>query len=537
MSKKTFHPIVGGGEMGERIRTFNWAKTELGPINTWSQSLLTATNIVLQSPVPLVMLWGKDGIMIYNDAYSQFAGARHPFLLGSKVLEGWPEVADFNSNVMKKGLRGKTLSYKNQRLVLYRNNVREEVWCDLNYSPVIDEHGKSAGVLAIVVETTQRVLAQEKQQKAEEELQASKDRLQDLFMQAPAVITVLWGKNHVFELANPLYMELIGPERKIIGKPIREALPELKGQGFFELLDNVYKTGKTFLGNEILVKLARSRKNKDLDQVYLNFVYQPIIGSKKKVEGIFVHAVDVTDQVLNKKKIEELSRQKDDFLGIASHELKTPVTSIKAYGQVLQRMFKSEGNDKGVAHLAKMDAQVNRLSNLIGDLLDVTKIQSGRLQFHEEHFDFNHVVNEVIEEIQRTTDKHRIIKKLDKTKKLYGDPERIGQVLINLMTNAIKYSPKTDKIVVSTNVDAKSVTLCVQDFGVGIPKDKKEKVFEQFFRVSGPKQDTFPGLGLGLYISSEIIKREGGRIWVESREGKGSTFCFTLPIKRTPKKK
>lgn len=124
------------------------------------------------------------------------------------------------------------------------------------------------------------------------------------------------------------------------------------------------------------------------------------------------------------------------------------------------------------------------------------------------------------------------MKKLGRTKSIYADKERIGQVLINLITNAIKYSPHSNKIIVTTTSDKEKITLCVEDFGVGIPKEKQGKVFEQFFRVSGPTQNTFPGLGLGLYISSEIIKREGGRIWVESAEGKGSTFCFSLPLKK-----
>jgi PAS domain S-box-containing protein len=153
--------IVGGGELGERIREFDWTVCSLGPIPEWPMTLRTIVNMMLQSPVPLVLLWGPDGIMLYNDAYSVFAGARHPSLLGSKILEGWPEVADFNRNVMDKGFSGQTLSYKDQQLTLYRNNIAEQVWMDLNYSPIIDESGKPAGVLAIVVETTQRVLAEQ----------------------------------------------------------------------------------------------------------------------------------------------------------------------------------------------------------------------------------------------------------------------------------------------------------------------------------------------------------------------------------------
>ena len=167
--------------------------------------------------------------------------------------------------------------------------------------------------------------------------------------------------------------------------------------------------------------------------------------------------------------------QRDQFIGIASHELKTPVTSIKAYTQVLETMFRKNGDLKAAEHLQKLDAQVNRLTNLIGDLLDVTKIHSGRLQFHEDFFDFNELVTEIIEELQITTEKHTIVKKLSTTKTIFGDRERIGQVLVNLMTNAIKYSPHSDKIIISTTYDSKSITLSVQDFGVGIPKEKQNK--------------------------------------------------------------
>ena len=142
------------------IRAFDWTRTPLGPISGWPQSLRTAVDIVLRSPVPLVMLWGRDGIMIYNDAYSVFAGGRHPQLLGSKVLEGWPEVADLNRRVMDVGLRGETLSFRDEHLVLHRSGRPEDVWVDLDYSPLLDESGKPAGVLAVVVETTERVRAE-----------------------------------------------------------------------------------------------------------------------------------------------------------------------------------------------------------------------------------------------------------------------------------------------------------------------------------------------------------------------------------------
>ncbi|HEX8387432.1 MAG TPA: PAS domain-containing protein, partial [Sphingomonas sp.] len=151
--------LSGGGECAGLIGRRDWSTSPLGPINGWPQSLRTATAILLRSPVPMVMLWGEDGVMLYNDAYSVFAGGRHPELLGAKVREGWPEVADFNDNVMRVGLAGGTLAYRDQELTLDRHGRPEQVWMNLDYSPVLDESGQPAGVIAIVVETTQIVTA------------------------------------------------------------------------------------------------------------------------------------------------------------------------------------------------------------------------------------------------------------------------------------------------------------------------------------------------------------------------------------------
>ncbi len=284
-------------------------------------------------------------------------------------------------------------------------------------------------------------------------------------------------------------------------------------------LVHALKTGRAVIGREMIFE------RKDGKKLVLQVSSAPIHNKNKKI----IAAASIINDISKQK---ELERQKDEFLGIASHELKTPVTSIKAYAQVLQVIFSRKGDTKAVEQLQKMDTQVNKLTNLISDLLDVTKIQQGRLEFHEEYFDFNDLVAEIVEELQLTTRRHKIIKQLGKSKNIYADRERIGQVLVNLLSNAIKYSPNSKKIIVTTNINKGQATFCVEDFGVGIPKDKKNKVFEQFFRVSGPAENTFPGLGLGLYVSSEIVKREGGRIWVESAQGRGSTFCFSLPIKK-----
>jgi len=161
-----------GGQLGQLIRDYDWSATPIGPLEDWPQSLKSVTEMLLLSPVPIVLLWGEDGVMIYNDAYSAFAGQRHPRLLGSKVREGWDEIADFNDNVMRVGLAGKTLAFRDQELALERHGRLEPVWMDLDYSPVLDETGNPAGVIAIVVETTEKVLAQRRVQESERRFRA-----------------------------------------------------------------------------------------------------------------------------------------------------------------------------------------------------------------------------------------------------------------------------------------------------------------------------------------------------------------------------
>lgn len=283
------HPFLsGGGDAAALIAAFDWPATPLGPIGGWPQSLKTTVSLMLRSPVPMVLLWGEDGIMIYNEGYSVFAGERHPALLGSKVREGWPEVADFNDNVMKVGLAGGTLAYKDQDLTLHRHRGEpEQVWMNLDYSPVLGEDGHPAGVIAIVVETTAKV-------KAEERLKSEGERLRQMFEQAPGFVATLVGPDHVFEIANNAYLQLVD-HRDILGKPIREALPEVVEQGFVDLLDRVISTRRPYVGTGARV-LLRRRQDSAPDERYLDFIYQPVFDEGGRATGVFVQGHDVTEQ-------------------------------------------------------------------------------------------------------------------------------------------------------------------------------------------------------------------------------------------------
>lgn len=239
------------------------------------------------------------------------------------------------------------------------------------------------------------------------------------------------------------------------------------------------------------------------------------------------------EDITEKKHIEQ---QKDDFISIASHELKTPVTSMKAYAQLLQKHPLITKDIKASYMLEKMDIQMNRLMELVASFMNVYKMRTHKLRLKKERFQLQELIAEVVGNFQYTISSH-VVERIDTTKiNIYADKARINQVLVNLISNAIKYSPNADKVIVTQNQDTDKVTVSVQDFGMGIPKAEQDKIYERFFRAKGKKEGNIPGLGLGLYISTEIVKQHGGKLWVDSKEGKGSTFYFTLPIKRAKKK-
>jgi signal transduction histidine kinase len=243
---------------------------------------------------------------------------------------------------------------------------------------------------------------------------------------------------------------------------------------------------------------------------------------------------DITMRKQAEQEQQSLPSQREEFMAIASHELKTPVTSLKGYTQMLHARFTKAGDEGSAALLARMETQINKLISLIGELLDDTKLESGRLVWQQQPFDLDALVADTVEEMAHTTERHQIHIAGAVGTPALGDEERISQALTNLLSNAIKYSPQADMIRVTLQADADAATVGVQDFGMGIAHERQTHVFERFFRVSDPEHATFPGLGLGLYISAEIVKRHGGRMWVESSPGTGSTFFFTVPFALGP---
>jgi two-component system, chemotaxis family, sensor kinase Cph1 len=232
-----------------------------------------------------------------------------------------------------------------------------------------------------------------------------------------------------------------------------------------------------------------------------------------------------------KHETEILLRQKDEFMNIASHELKTPVTALKIYAHLLGEEAEKISPENKTMH-QKMNSQIDKMTILINEMLDSSRLQDGRLQFTKSRFKLNELVEKVVSALQKTTSEHNIIIETNEQLEIFADKERIKQVFEHVILNAIKYSPENGKILINVKKEGDHVLCSVQDFGHGIPKDEQERIFDRFYKVLDNNMNTFPGMGLGLFLAKYMVEGHGGKIWVESDLGKGSTFYFTLSLNK-----
>lgn len=291
--------------------------------------------------------------------------------------------------------------------------------------------------------------------------------------------------------------------------------------------ETIEKLGAEFMSHIPMQTKFRLRNANGLYRwvlAYANPVFNP------DFTGYIGSMIDIDEQERAQKATRQLLRKRDEFLGIASHELKTPITSMKASLQILDKLAQVELNPAKVRPFIDMaNKQVRKLTEIVDDLLDVTKIQSGKMQLNVSTYSMQDSIQDCINEMQQYTQGHQLIIEKNDPVNVIADRTRIEQVITNLFSNAIKYSPGKDKVIINIEKMENEVKFSVTDFGIGIPHDKQSYIFDRFFRVHESSQN-FSGLGLGLYISAEIIHRHRGKVGMESDEGKGSTFWFTLPL-------
>ena len=676
-------------ETGALLRAFDWSRTSLGPIAQWPQNLRTTVDLLLRSPVPIVLLWGRDGIMIYNDPYMEFAGQRHPRLLGSKVLEGWPEVADFNRRVMDTVFhRGETLSFRSEHLVLHRHGAPEDVWLDLDYSPVPGEDGRPEGVLAIVVDTTERVRAETAVRESEERLRLITDALpvlisfidrdeiyrfsnqyykdwfgvepksvigktmreivgeagyahrkpyieralagehvnfesyvirpdgsrreselhyfpardaegrvigfyafvtditerkrsdlalRQLFESAPSFMAIMRGPQHEFAFVNAAYQQLIG-HREVVGKTVREALPEVVEQGFVDILDDVFRTREPFVGRAMPIRFRRTSESAE-EERFVDFVFHPIADPSGAVTGIFVQGHDVTERIRAEKALRELNEtlemqvmERTHDLGLALNRLQTEVVDREAAEEALRQSQKMEAVGQltgGIAHDFN-----NLLQGIIGSLNVVEKrIAQGRVG-EVAHFvvgamtaanraaalthrllafsrrqpldpkpiDANKLIASMEDLLRRTTGETiRIELRLAADLALTRcDANQLENAILNLAINARDAMPDGGALAIETyNIQlgpgggargrtvkpGPYICIAVRDSGTGMTPDIASRAFDPFFTT----KPTGQGTGLGLSMVYGFARQSEGVAKIESALGEGTTVKLYLP--------
>lgn len=526
---KPISPIHGSGEMADRTRAFDWSRTPVGPIEQWPEALLITVNTMLGSRHPMFLWWGEDLIQLYNDAYRpSIREDKHPRALGQRGPDCWPEIWPIiGPQIDGVMTRGEATWHENQLVPIFRNGKLEDVYWTYGYSPVRDADGTICGTLVVCTETTDSVVARAL-------LQQERERFADLFQQAPAFFALLGGPDHMFEIVNPPYQELIG-QRPVLGKSVREAIPEAEGQGFIALLDQVYRTGTPFIGRGTPIQLARSG-SASLEQRFMDFVYQPRRDPDGTISGIIVLGVDVTES----KRAEQALLQSEKIAAVGrlassiAHEINNPLEAVTNLLYLAQRSASPQETRK---YLTTAESELQRVSVIASRTLRFhrqstfpravtpSELIDGTLPLYQGRLNNGHV------------SVHRRERAHDPIVCLEGE---IRQVLSNLIGNAIDATKAAGgRLLLRTRnatdwrTGRSGIVFTVADTGSGMSPRTIARIFEPFFTTK-----EVGGTGLGLWICREIVDRHHGSLKVRSSEspkGSGTVFTLFLPLDDTPR--
>ncbi len=513
--------LSGGGDVGALMRAHDWSLSPLGVPATWPQSLRSVVGLMIHSKFPMFVAWGPDLGFLYNDAYAEILGDKHPSAIGRRFQDIWQEIWSDIHPIIQQALDGQSSFYSNLPLTINRKGFEETAWFTFSYSPVRDESGAISGMYCTAIETTADVL-HERNRVAENE------RLQQLFAQSPSLMAVLRTSDHVFELANAPYLELIG-QRDVLGRTVREVLPDIEGQGFYELLDQVYASGEAFRGHASPVKLMRG--GNELEERFVDFVFQPIKDAVGKVTGIFVEGNDVTNAVVANNELRAANRRKDDFLAMLAHELRNPLAPISSASDLLRMAGPDPELVRSVSDI--LNRQVKHMTGLVDDLLDVSRVTRGLISLQLEPLDVNAITADAVEQVRSLMEakhQHLTLSGPSIPVVVEGDRTRLVQVFANLMNNAAKYTPAHGTIDVRLEILEGQIELAVQDDGVGIAPDLLSHVFDLFTQAERTPDRAQGGLGLGLALVKSLVELHSGSVSAHSDgPGLGSRFVVRLP--------
>jgi signal transduction histidine kinase/CheY-like chemotaxis protein len=399
-------------------------------------------------------------------------------------------------------------------------------WFDVFASRVGGPGSRTVAIL--FSDVTERRRAEAERERLLREIETERGRLADVFQHAPSFMCVLRGPDHVFERVNERYSALVSG-RRLIGRPLRDALPEVAGQGFVELLDRVYRTGEAFVGAGARVVLEPGG-GRPPEERFLDFVYQPLRDADGRVTGILVQGVDLTDRKRAEDALKEADRKKDDFIALLAHELRNPLAPIRNGLQTLRLSPEPATRERSQAI---MDRQLAHMVRMIDDLLDVSRIGRNKMTLRRARVTLAEVVGSAVETARPVIEEagHELTVTLPPRPVLLdADLTRLAQVFANLLTNSAKYTERGGAIRLTADAADGAVSVAVRDTGIGIPADALPTLFEMFSQVEHSIERSKGGLGIGLALVKGLVEMHRGTVSAASAgAGRGSTFTVTLP--------
>ena len=469
-------------------------------------------NFIFNAPVSIAVLTGADYIVeIINESALKLLGKTNAQMLNKPFLQSLAELDKEQAKLLLDSVyySGKSFSASEFPIKLNRHGMFEKIYVNFEYDPLINSEGEIYGIMVVGTDVTEQVLTRKNVEQSEARFKLLADSMPQFVWTSDKE-----GNLNYFNSASYDYSGF-SEEQLLYGGWINVIHPEEREENLLAWKSAI-KSGKDFIFEH------RFRRYDGTYRWQLSRAV-PLNDDHGKIQFWIGTSTDI-------QEIKEQEEQKDYFISMASHELKTPITSIKGYVQILQSMYKGSDDAVLIRSLDRVHVQIEKLTSLIGDLLDVSKIRTGSLTFDQQKFDINQLIREQIEEYKIIHPTFKIEFKNNASIPVFADRERIRQVLINLISNAIKYSPQNANILLKSKIEKHKVSISVKDQGIGIDKSYQEKIFERFYRVEGKSEKTFPGFGIGLFIASEIIRQHKGDIGVESKPGKGSRFYFSLPL-------
>lgn len=563
--------LSGGGQMGEFIRSYDWSQSKLGPIETWPQSLLTAASIVLSSGFPMILFWGSDLVVLYNDAYIPIFGARHPTSLGKTAFEAWGEVWDVIGPMFDEVmLKGKATWSDNELLLLTRNGYVEECYFTWSYSPIRDESGQVGGVLTPITETTDRVLG-ERRLRTLREL-GNKITSVNSISQACSVTAEVLALNPADIPFSLIYLTDVSDKQTLLLKGWTGLSPNLPASPTKVLLVNNDKFGiwpfaEVLVKNELILVPALADKFNNLpggiwpESPQLAAVLPLVTADQNEVVGVLIVGISprrafdedykgflelVAGQLTKgldtarayeaeRKRAEtlaEIDRAKTHFFSNVSHEFRTPLTLMLG---PIEDMLAAVGKEKLTStqrqQMEILYRNALRLLKLVNTLLDFSRIEAGRMQAHYQVVDLAKLTFELASTFRSAIERagmKLIVECQPLFDPTYIDIDMWEKIVLNLISNAFKYTLAGEIKVTLQQIDYNAI-LSVQDTGIGIPKKELPHLFERFHRVEGAKGRTYEGSGIGLSLVCELVKLHHGTISVDSVYQQGSIFTVAIP--------